>query len=452
MLIDKHTRRTLKLQGLLGGMLTLAILLLAIWLTGSSRSAIDVTATKRHSLSEASIELLSTLDGPLTITAFMREQATLRRHLEELVDRYRDVHADITLTFVNPDTAPELARKEGIRNVPELVLRHGDDRAQVRSLAEADISNAIATMSRRGDRWVAFMQGHGERNWQGNGGFDMGTFVAALGKQGFRLQGINLAEQSLPRNVELLVVASPVDDWLPIEIERTRRFLDDGGQLLWLTDPGDGPELGYLQAMLGVRLQPGTIVDAEARVFGITDPTIAVITQYPQLGPTRAFDKNTAFLRATGITSREGSNWKLTPILQTSPQSWLERSPIGDSVSLDDTDLPGPITFGVMLERPVLADGGREARGSQRAVVIGDGDFLSNRMIGNGGNLALGLNLFNWLTAEDQLLNIDITARPDRNLDLGQASLLAIAVLFLFVIPLALFGAGVFRFVQRRRG
>lgn len=452
MRIDTNTRRILLLQRLISALLLLALFGLVIWFSDRYTLNADWTANGRHSLSDASIELLSALDQPLEITAFAREDEGLREAIRQLVARYRKHYPKIELEFVNPDTRPDLARSEGITANGELVIRYADSREQIGSLRETDVSNAIARLARTRDRWVAFMTGHGERRWDGERNFDFGNFGKALLAQGFRLQEINLAQTSLPRNVSLLVVASPQSSWLPAEIERVRRYLQDGGNLLWLTDPAGVAELPLLEQQLGIEVLDGTVVDANAQVFGITDPTIAVITDYPANGATRGFDKNTAYLRATGLEASEQETWRAAPFLRTHSRSWLERDEINDTVSLDPVrDMVGPITIGMSLQRPLPSENAAGEAREQRVVVIGDGDFLSNAVVGNGGNLDLGLNLFNWLTEEDALLNIAVRATPDQVLALSRGEQLTIALLFLIVIPLGLFGGSVFVMLRRRR-
>lgn len=87
----------------------------------------------------------------------------------------------------------------------------------------------------------------------------------------------------------------------------------------------------------------------------------------------------------------------------------------------------------------------------QRIVVIGDGDFLSNAFLGNGGNLDLGLNIIQWLSRSDALINIPSKTAPDRKLELSPIASGAIAVGFLFVLPIVLIGTGAIVWFKRRR-
>lgn len=83
--------------------------------------------------------------------------------------------------------------------------------------------------------------------------------------------------------------------------------------------------------------------------------------------------------------------------------------------------------------------------------VIGDGDFLSNTYLGNGGNLNLGINIINWLSRDDNLIAISATTAPDTQLNLSRNAALLIGFGFLFALPLALFAAGWMIWLKRRR-
>jgi ABC-type uncharacterized transport system involved in gliding motility auxiliary subunit len=84
-------------------------------------------------------------------------------------------------------------------------------------------------------------------------------------------------------------------------------------------------------------------------------------------------------------------------------------------------------------------------------VVIGDGDFLSNSFLGNGGNRALGERVFDWLLGDDALVDLPPRGAPDRVLRLSQAGLDALGIGFIVGLPLLLLIAGGFIAWRRRR-
>lgn len=87
----------------------------------------------------------------------------------------------------------------------------------------------------------------------------------------------------------------------------------------------------------------------------------------------------------------------------------------------------------------------------QRVVVIGDSDFLINSFIGQGVNLELATNIFNWLSADDKLLNIQVNNAPDTHFTLGETSSFMLASFFLMVLPLSLVSLGAVIWFRRRR-
>jgi ABC-type uncharacterized transport system involved in gliding motility auxiliary subunit len=125
-------------------------------------------------------------------------------------------------------------------------------------------------------------------------------------------------------------------------------------------------------------------------------------------------------------------------------RGWVETGRLdGDIVFDRDRDFPGPVTIAVALERVV---GERQ----QRVVVVGNGNFLSNTFLGNGGNLDLGVNLVNWLAGDESLIALQPRAAADASLEIDAVMLYLIAFGFLIVLPLAFMITGVLVWWRRR--
>lgn len=449
MQLNERTRWYLRFQNVAFVLLVIALLGATAWLGERYSAEFDWTANQRNSISEESRQLLQTLDSPVDIVAYASESEALRDGIRNLINRYQRVKPDIQLQFVNPDLAPEQARAEGVRFDGTLIVRYEGRREQLSAPTESDFSNALARLSRGGDSWAVFVTGHGERKHDGNANYDLSLLAAELEKQGLQLQSLNLAGNPLPDNTSLVVIASPQTQWLPVEIERLRAYLDNGGNLLWLTDPEGTAALGFLQEQLGISVKTGIVVDPSAQLFGVNDPTIALVTDYPARGPTAGFQLLTLFPRAAGLAVAEDSEWQAMPLLRSLPNSWRETGELEGSVTFGENDEAGPVNIAYALEREVAGDD--EQRRSQRVIVVGDGDFASNAFVGNQGNLDLATSLFNWAASEDALLNIRIKEVPDANLNLGRSAQLLIGAGFLFVLPLLLLAAGVAVFLRRRR-
>jgi len=83
--------------------------------------------------------------------------------------------------------------------------------------------------------------------------------------------------------------------------------------------------------------------------------------------------------------------------------------------------------------------------------VIGDGDFLSNAFLGNGGNREFGQRVFDWLLGDDALIDLPDKGAPDRQLELTQTQLGVIGLAFLLVLPIVLSLAGAVIWWRRKR-
>jgi ABC-type uncharacterized transport system involved in gliding motility auxiliary subunit len=242
-----------------------------------------------------------------------------------------------------------------------------------------------------------------------------------------------------------------------------REYVDKGGNLLLLLDPGSLHGLAPLTEQLGIHVQPGVIVDPTTQLFGINDPRFAIVAEYPAHPVTRGFDRLTLLPQASGLEFNKPEGWDGEAILETVARSWSETGPMQGELAMDKgKDIPGPLTVGVALTRDFSeknqekrespADPGKAAvKAEQRVIVVGDGDFLSNKFLANGGNLDLGMNMLNWLTHDDALISIPSKITPDRNLELSKTIQLGIFVSFLLLVPAVLAGSGVMIWWKRRK-
>lgn len=442
----RRQRLRQRLEGLLFYLLLATAIGLAGWVSQRYQAVFDWSDQARNSLSSASRQLLSRLEAPLLIRSFAPDNPQLRQRIQAVIEPYQRVHPAITLEFINPSLQPELTRELGIRRSGELQLSYQGRSENLSVLNEQQISNSIQRLLQQGQRWIATIEGHGERRLNGQANHDLGDFGAALRRKGYRIQPLQLAEQPvIPRNTALLVIAGPRVDYLPGEMAVIRDYLQQGGNLLWLTDPGPQHGIPGLLSHLDLKILPGTVVDANAASLGLDNPAIALVTQFPDHPATNRFRLVTLYPFAAALKANPADGWQATPLLRTQPGSWNETGELVGELQRDAEhgEEAGPLTLGYAFSRQ-LADR------SQRLLVLGDGDFLSNSYLGNGGNLDLGLNLVRWLGADDNLLDIPARTAPDTRLNLSRATGAVIGLGFLFVLPLLLIATGLLIWWRRR--
>lgn len=454
MRINRGTRTRLRLESALFVTLLLTAVGLLAWLSTRYGAEADWTAAGRNTLSAASRTLLATLDRPVQLTAFARPDEVLRSRIRNLVERYQRAKPDLHLELVNPDTAPQRVRELNITADGTLLVSYAGRSEKVLDLDEEALTNALQRLARGGERWIVFLEGHGERSPRRDANHDLRLFARELERKGLQIQTLNLAGgTTIPANTSVLVIAGPQTELLPGEVAQVRDYVDRGGNLLWLLDPEPLHGLEPLAEALGLRPLPGLVVDATTRLFGIQQPDFALVPDYPDHELTRNLRSLTVFPQARALEMDAPEGWHPRAILQTAPSTWTETGPLSGEIRMDEgsAERAGPLNLGWALTRRLDAatspDEGRE----QRIAVVGDGDFLANTYLGNGGNLDLGLALVNWLNHDDRFIAIPAKTSPDRNLDLSRSASLLIGAGFLVVLPLLLIGGGVVVWLRRRR-
>ena len=450
--VTPKSRLQLRLQNALFVILFLGVIGLLAWLSTRYNYEADWTAGGRNTLSPASQTLLKKMPGPVTFTAYARETGTLRRQITQLVNHYRRYKPDIELRFVNPDVEPEQVRQLGVTVDGELHIVYQGRNTKVQSLSEQTLSNALQRVARSEQRWVVFLSGHGERNPHGAANHDLGDFGRHLQDKGVTVQILSLTDTpQIPANTTLLVIASPQVDLLPGEITLIQDYLRAGGNLLWLSDPGPLHGLEPVAEQLGIEFRPGVIVEPAAQTLGIKRPDVALVAEYPPHPVTQDLHTLTVFPQASGMDLKTPEGWQGQAFLESGARSWSETGDLNGEMVLDrGKDTPGPLAIGVSLthEPPAASTGDTQ---QQRIIVMGDGDFLSNTFLGNGGNLDLGLNIVNWLNHDDTLVAVGARTAPDTTLNLSRTATAVMGFGFLFFLPLLLLGFGLTLWLKRRK-
>jgi len=416
----------------------------------------DLSHANGASLSPASLSLLRTLDAPVEVISYASRQGGLRAVIADFVERYRRVKPDVHLRFVDPEADPEAMRAAGVSVDGELDIHYKERSERLKVLSETEFSNVLLRLSRTRVRIVAFLEGEGERQPLGKANADLGQFVAALADRGLRAVPLPLANTGkVPDNADLVVVANPRVALAPALSKELIDYLDRGGNLLWLTEPAEEAGLDALAKALSVRVLPGTVVDATGSAFGLADPSFVALSAYPAHAITRGFLLTTLLPQPAALAQLADPAWDIKPILRSSDKSWNETGHIPKVGEADGTvsqdanagEIPGPLDLGFALSRLSPRPDKRE----QRVVVIGDGDFLSNSFLGNGGNREFGQRVFDWLLGDDDQISVPDKSAPDRTLSLTQGELGVLSFAFLIALPVLLAASGMLIWWRRRR-
>ncbi len=405
----------------------------------------DVTRNALNSLEQGSVDALRQLEGPLNITVYATEQdakqSDVRKLVSEFVALYQRYKPEISLTFVDPVKDPEAVRKSGIRGNGEMVVEYGGRREHLTTLNEQTLTSALLRLAHSKQQLLMYLSGHGERKLDGTANHDLGEFGRRLEQNGYRIAPLNLTiAQEVPDNAGVLVITQPQMKLFHGETSKLLRYIERGGNVLWLLDAEPLHGLEPLAEKLGIVLSPGIIIDPNAQEMNApTDWTLG--TGYAPHPITQNFDLITVFPYARALDMEDNQEWQRNILVEGAMNGWVSTS---RNAHFDkQRDIPGPVNLALALQRNV-------AEREQRIVVVGSGSFLSNAYSGNGGNLDLGVNMMNWLTGEERLITLTPHAAKDGTLTLSKHQLTFLSVGLLIVLPLLLIAVGGWLWWRRR--
>src|SRR3569833_2561904 len=174
MQVTAKSRRAARLQNYLFVLLLLVAVGLLAWLSTRFNYQSDWTAGGRRSLSDASVQELAKVSGPIKFTAFARDERDLRQAVGDMIARYQRYKKDITIEFVNPDTEPERTRASGVTADGEVLLEYAGRRERLKpfELNEQQITNSLQRKKHTSERRQKNHKGHGERRPHGQANHD----------------------------------------------------------------------------------------------------------------------------------------------------------------------------------------------------------------------------------------------------------------------------------------
>lgn len=448
--IPKKSRSRLRSRWQSGIFIALFLVLMGVlgYLALQIRMHWDLSQNSRNSLSQASIDILKKLDGPVHVTVYATQQdlqlGDVRGIISNFISVYQRIKPDLILHFIDPIEQPQLAQSAGVKLNGEIVVSFNERKEHLVTVNEQVFSNALVRLARSREEYLLMLTGHGERKLDGIASRDMGNFGKKLMETGFKSKPFNFVDNPDIPDTNILVIASPQVDLLEGEVKKLLDYLARGGSLLWLVEAGSLYGLQPLAEKLGIVFTPGVVIDPQANRLRMP-PTFALGTLYGPHPITENFDYITVFPFARQLIPEENTDWHSAILAEAAPQGWVENGRLEGEISFDEeSDVAGPVSIAVALSR-IVED--RE----QRVVVVGSGHFLANGYLGNGGNLDFGINMINWLAGDEAFIPIQPRATTDSRLELSELALTLIGTVFLVILPLLFLMSGIFISWYRKR-
>ncbi|MDD4374383.1 MAG: Gldg family protein [Bacteroidales bacterium] len=490
-----------KISKLTGQLLMLILALVLVNLLSERFSwRFDFTEGGIYTLSDATKDILKSLDEPVTITAYFTkgsqpEIEKVRKDFLDMLTEYANLSDGLlNFEFVNPnkdEQGEQQAMQAGIQPLM-LNVREKDQVKQQRvflgaKLAMGDrqelipviqpgaameyaLSSAIKKLAVIDKPKVGFVQGHGEPGL--NAMVQANEQLSVL----YATEAVNLSQSENPLNsFETLVIVAPTDSFPDNELQQLDQFLQQGGNLLIAHNHVEA-DLQTMQGSLnksnlsawlaqkGLMLDNNFVVDASAGTVGVRQQSGFMtftrqipfhywpqITQFEDSPATKGLNQ-VVLQFASSIQYHGDTAAVYSPLVRTSEKSGTIAAPTFINLNKEWTNKDFPLkgqTIAAVLEG---------VNGNQQAsiVLFSDGDFAVN---GEGqqmqqhpaDNVSLFVNAVDYLSDDTGLIDLrtkEITSRPLEALEDGQRNLLKWLNFLLPILLVLIFG--LIRFQYRR--
>lgn len=406
------------------GGLTVALAICALFFVGFGMNGWgkkwDLSYFKTTRPSASSLRLVGRLGQPLKIWAWFPRVNEVR---DQVMPYLRDVaaasHGKLKIQDVDQALRPKLAREQRVSRNGTLVLEiEGkretisigteleDARGKLRRL-DAEFQKAFLKVTRPG-RTLYLTTGHEERGApeaHDDEALGIDDFKTVLSELGVTTKNLGISQglaSAVPEDATAVAVLGPRKPFLPEEARTLARYAENGGHLLLLVDPEDEAGLGPLLEGLGLELKGGILVNAQTFIPRDRTPSDQAMvysnrySSHPTVSSASRLSTRTATIvvRGGALAKREGARPNITFTIRSDPRTWLD---LDGDYQFDE----GPERKEAYNMAAAVSFGTEDTAG--RAVVVADGDFATDQVLRNLGNVTVVADTLRWLVGEAEL-------------------------------------------------
>jgi ABC-type uncharacterized transport system involved in gliding motility auxiliary subunit len=415
----------------------------------------DLTEDQEHTLAVETLDILDKLDSEVFATAFFTPRVP-SDEAYEILELYKfHSNGKFDFEFVDPEANPLAAEQAKISRDGTVVIKMDDHQEAVSFINEQEITAALVRLISPEERKVYFLTGHGEYDPEISGEEGFSQVKRTLESKNYSVEKLSLlTTNQIPDDASILIIAGPINPISASEVERIRDFLRNGGSLLIMQEPPpltefeDQPDVmaDFLKDEWGITFGEDIIIDLNsmqlfapfAGEYGqhiITSKLENISSQYPTV---RSVTVNSSDVPASRVD-----------LVKTGGQSWAEtdlegiaENPEGASFE-EDKDLAGPVSLAVAAE---------DFETQSRLVAFGDSDFANDSNYFAYANGDLLINSVDWLTGQEDIINLTPKNSTLRNIiPLQPMALNIILLVTVILIPGLALLAGIYTWFNRRQ-
>ena len=486
----------------LGTVGLIVVSLLVGWSGSSIGGRIDLTEDKLFTLSPATAEILEGLDDILTLELFESREPpvqvaiTARDVGDFLEDFASGSDGDVKLVRRFPADDEDEARKAQLAGVPpvqfnvqsqgELQIKTGylglamtyvDKRQVIPYVTSFDgfeyqLASIANRMLEEDKKTVAFLIGHGEAG--PSAGYR--TFAGLL-LDSYRVREIDATED--PNidlsDVDVLIVGGPTSSIPDETASAIRQYLIGGGKAMIMVNSvvidqsrliasKNRNSFGYLPEEFGIIVEDDLVFDLQSNeTLSFNTGVGSVFLPYPFWMRVPVTDRKVTgnvgsvllpWASSVGIAESERGRVEVVPLLETTEFAAIDfnygdvrpNSPVFEEITR--ANFVQALMGAAIVQRDT--PGGQDA---YRLVVFGDSEWLTDGVLPRAQeNVALGLNLVDWLAQEDTLAEVRSKVVSSRDLLFTSSTHKSVSQWANVAgVPLLIVVVGLVRSLRRRR-
>lgn len=340
--------------------LALAAGVFAVVLANKHDHTFDLTQDRRHSLSDHGHSVAAALTEDVQVRAYFRTGSMEAADFQVLADNLQQATEHLHVEVIDPYRKPRLAQDDAVTSDTGPVILELGDRSQrlETDFSEEAVVDALIRLQSAEDHTVCWSVGHGEPSADDDVEPDgYGGVIRTLEGQNYTVENRHLATQGLA-GCDAFVLASPVDEPLPMEREAIAAYLASGGRALVMIDFDRTPKLAASMARFGVQVRNDLLFENDpSHLLAANQQEMVAFhgdsyDEWHQVTSSLQGVTVMPLVRSvSAIPDVEGLD--VTEIIHSSDQSWAETSLSADDSDLfgpDDADLVGNVPVAVAVE------------------------------------------------------------------------------------------------------
>ena len=440
----------------------------------------DLSYFKTTQPSQTTMRMLDKLEAPVRVILFWRKNDDVLQPTEPYFAALAKHSSKLSYEVLDSAYVPELCRKHRVRGNGSVLLLQGEgDKEKGQSFTVGDELTEARPQLRKLDslfqqsftklakpeRSVALTVGHGEFNAKGDDpdaaespGDGLRVMDQVWTRLNIKTSNISVSDAlsgNLSKDVGALIVVGPKRQFLPEEVGTLLSYVRAGGRLLLMIDPNADDGLEPLLEGVGLARRPGTLASEKfhvSRAHDDTDKTLVFSNRYsshPSVTTASRFSNEiaTIFVGGTGL-ARAAADKKVTPApkvvfpLRSGPGFFRD---LDGDFKRDENEAEETVD---MIAAVSITE--KEGAPEGRVLVIGDGDFMTDKVSTNNGNVMVFIDSLAWLIGNEEL-GAEVSSEEDVPIQHSRDQDKLYFYATTFAVPLPLLALSVWVSRRRRR-